>query len=382
LSLVTKLSNFGTKDHKTVLLYRFHIVVIVVNFIAIGIDYFSKRQTNAIIELSVVVILLINLWLLNKYKNLKFSAYIFLIALSLGLFGIIYINHFATMSVLFVLLLPLTTMLFIRKKASFFFELVLFIILVGLLYLEYLNNPANPLVQNPKALFNLGYTAGVIYIFGLLYHFYILKTFDELDDANRQQKMLLSEVHHRVKNNLNIIASMIGLQSRRVQDEQKEELLKSKLRIESISMVHEMLYEYEDFEHIDYKDYMQRLSNLILDMYAETDRVKVMIEADNVKLPLEKMIHFGIIVNELLTNSIKYAFNGGKGKVNIILKNEDSQLFFSYTDDGKGVEDTKALLQSKSLGIKLIHLSTKQIKGELMIKNNNGLIYEVRFPDD
>lgn len=382
MPFTTSLSNFGAQSHKTILLYRFHVVVVIVNLLAIGIDYFSKRYANAFIELLVIIILLLNVWLLIKYNNLKLASYIFLFTLSIGLFTIIFTNQFASMSLLFVLLLPLTTILFIGTRASFFFELVLFFIMGGLLYLEYLNNPSNPLAQNPKALFNLGYTAGIIYIFGLLYHFYILKTFDELDDSNRQQKMLLSEVHHRVKNNLNIIASIIGLQSRRLKGEQKEELLKSKLRIESIAMVHEMLYEYEDFENINFNDYMQRLSTLILDMYGESKRITVEINAEKVKLQLEEMIHLGIITNELLTNSIKYAFDEVKGKVHISLKKEEDHLLYIYSDNGKGVEDTEKLHLSKSLGVKLIHLSSKQIKGKITMKNDNGLLYEIRFRHD
>lgn len=373
---------FTSKDHQLTLLYRFHFILILVNCLSIGIDYFSERYTNAYIELYIVIVLSINLYWLKKNMNVKHAAYIFLVTLSIGLFAIIYLNHFASMSVLFVLLLPLTTILFIRPRASFLFEIAMFLIMAGLLYVEYLNNPSNPLVQNPQALFNLTYTAVIIYIFGLLYHFYIFKTFDELDNANRQQKMLLSEVHHRVKNNLNIIASIIGLQSRRIEGEQKEELLKSKLRIESIAMVHEMLYEYENFADISFEDYMQRLSSLILDMYGVRDQIKIAINADKLKLSFDEMIHLGIIVNELLTNSIKYAFEEEKGKISMTLKKEDNHLLFTYRDNGIGVEDTKKLHLSKSLGIKLIHLSTKQIKGHVTMNNDNGLLYNIRFRND
>jgi len=170
--------------HKENLLYRFHIVTIVVNFIAILIDIFFKRYQNVAIESIVVITLSFSLLYLKRKANLKLSAYIFLFIISTALLTQIYINHFATMSVVFILLLPLSTLLFIRLKHSIIVTLLIYIFISALLYVEYLTNPNNHLVHNPQALFNLAYAAGIIYIFGLLYHFSILKTFDDLDDSN------------------------------------------------------------------------------------------------------------------------------------------------------------------------------------------------------
>lgn len=365
-------------DSKGLLLYRFHLTLIAVNLIAIVIDILFQRYYNALIETTAVVLLLSNLITLYKKQHIKKSAYIFLAITASTLFSLIALNHFATMSVIFVLLLPLTTLLFIRMKHSLWIEAVLFVVMAMLLYIEYLYNPANPLVQNPQALFNLAYTAIIIYVFGLLYHFSIQTTFDELDSANRQKELLLSEVHHRVKNNLNVIASIIGLQANRLKDDEREHLLASKTRIESIAIVHQMLYKCDDFENISFFSYMQQLSTLLHRMYISDQNVTIDIAHTSVKLPLDVMIQLGMIVNELITNSMKYAFSD-TGFISIALENNGSHYRFIYSDNGKGVADTEALLHSKSLGIKLIHLSAKQIHATVSVSNQDGLHYNIEF---
>ncbi len=366
-------------DAKLVVLYRFHVSIIIVNLIALGIDFFAQRYENAVIEFATVSFLLANLWYLRHSMLLQRSAYLFLMVISTTLFTLIFINHFATMSVVFVLLLPLTTLLFISFKHSLFIEVALFIIMAVLLYIEYLNNPSNPLVQNPQALFNLAYTAIIIFIFGLLYHLSIARTFSELDSSNRQKEMLLNEVHHRVKNNLNVIASIIGLQANSLHKDEKEQLLKSKFRIESMAMVHEMLYKSDDLENIDFYAYMRKLCDLQLRMCSKNQKITASIIAHHEQMPLEVMIQLGIIANELLTNSIKYAFKSSQGNITIALEHQADHFLFIYSDDGIGSENPQELLKSKSLGLKLIHLAARQLNGSVTLTSPQGLHYTIEF---
>jgi len=379
LQLTPLLLDLKHDNHKVVLLYRFHVVVILVNLIAVFIDTFMQRYGNVAIELTVIIILFFSLLYLRKFGKVKVSAHIFIATVSIALLVLIYINHFATMSLVFILLLPLTTLLFLELKESLIITALLFVAMALLLYVEYLNNPGNPLTQNAQALFNLTYTAVIIYIFGLLYHFSILRTFKELDSANHQKALLLKEVHHRVKNNLNVIASIIGLQENRLEGKEKEEFLKSKSRIESIALVHEMLYRHENFESIDFNSYIHRLSDLILGMFASDKNISIHIESDKKNMPLNVMVQLGIMVNELLTNSIKYAFGKEEGEITIELKHDEEEYIFTYSDDGIGHEFPETLLKSKSLGIKLIYLTAKQLKGTVQISSPQGLKYEIRF---
>jgi len=379
VTLTNFLLDIKHNNHKIVLLYRLHVVVIIVNIFAIFIDIFAQRYNNASIELFIIIVLCFNLLYLRKQHKLKPSAYIFTITISITLFGLVYINHFATMSVVFILLLPLSTLLFLEIKESILMSLFLFIAMVTLLYFEYLNNPNNLLAQNPTALFNLAYTAIIIYILGLLYHITILRTFQELDTSNRQKALLLKEVHHRVKNNLNVIASIIGLQENTLEGKAKEALLKSKSRIESIAIVHEMLYKDENFENINFEIYMRHLSNLLLQMYASDKNIKVFIKSDIENMSLNVMVQLGIMINELLTNSIKYAFNNNQGEIHITLMHHDHNYTLTYADNGIGYMSPEELVKGSSLGIKLIYLTAKQLKGEVNIINQKGLKYEIKF---
>jgi two-component sensor histidine kinase len=285
------------------------------------------------------------------------------------------------MSVVFVLLLPLTTMLFMRLSVSLLIELGMVVIMVLMLYAEQHINPSNPILQNPKALFHLAYAAAIIYIFGLLYHFSILKTLAELDASNRQKELLLKEVHHRVKNNLNVIASIIGLQANTLGKDEKEQLMKSKMRIESIAMVHQMLYRSDDLDHIEFVDYVQHLSDLLLKMYGKQEKVEVEIESEVEPLSLDTMVQLGIMINELLTNSIKYAFGESGGSIRIEMLKRNGEYMFTYEDDGRGVSDTEDLYGGNSLGLKLIKLTARQLRGDVEILNPGGLKYIVRFKD-
>jgi len=377
--IFSQLFNLEHRDTKTVLLYRFHLVAIVINVFAIIIDSYLKHYHNAFIEAVVIFLLLVGLWYLYRFDRVKISAYFFISVISLALFTLIYINHFSTMSVVFILLLPLATLIFLTLKESLLLTLLYFIIVASLLYLEHLNNPANPLAHNAQAIFNLAYTAIIIYGFGLLYHFSILRTFKELDNSNQQKALLLKEVHHRVKNNLNMISSIIGLHSNTLKGKEQEEMLKTQNRIESIAIVHEMLYKHENFAQINFERYMRQLSRLLLSNYASTKEIEVKIESDTEYMPLEIMVQLGIMVNEFITNSIKYAFPDNKGEIDISLSYKGGDYLLIYKDNGIGHEAPETLLKHKSLGVKLINLTAKQLKGNVEISSPEGLKYEVRF---
>ncbi len=373
---LARLWRFG--EHKAVLLARFYVTIIAVEAIAMLIDAAAGRYHNAIIEAGSSLLLAIGLWRFHRSRRLHAAAYYFFAVVAAALLGLIWLNHFATMSVVFVLLLPLTILLFVRLRIALLIEAGMLGVMALLLYAESLNNPDNPLVQNPHALFNLGYAAGIIFIFGLLYHFSIVKTFDELDDANRQKEMLLKEVHHRVKNNLNVVASIVGLQANALPPSQREHLLGSKIRIESIAMVHEMLYRADDLEHVDFATYMRRLSTLLVGMSGRRD-IAVDIRGDDA-LALDTMVQLGIVANELLTNSLKYAFAEAGGTISISLQASPGQGYvFAYGDDGRGSDDPEALVQGNSLGLKLIRLAVRQLRGEMRVTGEGGLRYEIRF---
>lgn len=362
------------------LLYRFHLLVIFINLVAFCIDIFQKDYTNSLIEIASVLLLGANILFLQKKHRVKQSAYIFLFITSLALFSLIYMNHFATMSVVFVLLLPLTTLVFLKLKETLVVMGIYILAFSSILYMEHLTNPKNPLLANPNALFNLAYTLIIIYLFGIFYHLFIMKTFDELDSANKQKTMLLGEVHHRVKNNLNVIASILGLQAFSLNEKEKTPLLDTKTRIEAMGMVHEMLYKTDDVQNVNVKTYIKNLSSPLLNLY-DKKGVHVDIKTDDIRLPLQIMFQLGIIINELFTNSLKYAFDKNSGDIHVNLKKENENYILTYKDSGKGIENMNTLNKSKSLGYKLITLGIKQLQGSLTITHTKPLTYKMEFPN-
>lgn len=373
----TNKHNLNPTEH---LLNRFHLLVICINLVAFCIDIYQKDYVNSCIEIVSVLFLGANIYLLRKFHLVRKSAYGFLVVISVALFTLIYTNHFATMSVVFVLLLPLTTLVFLKLKETLVVMGVYIVAFSGILYIEHLTNPKNPLMSNPNALFNLGYTLVIIYIFGIFYHLFIMKTFDELDSANKQKSMLLGEVHHRVKNNLNVIASILGLQAANLSKDEKAPLLETKTRIEAMGMVHEMLYKKGDAENVNVKTYIQNLSTPLLSLYDKKD-VKVDICTNDIDLPLQIMFQLGIIINELFTNSLKYAFDGKNAQISVSLEKQDKNYLLTYKDNGKGIGSLDQLNKSKSLGYKLINLGIKQLQGELAITSTKPLTYKMEFPD-
>lgn len=367
--------NLSPTEH---LLNRFHLLVICVNLVAFCIDIYQKDYVNSLIEISSVLLLGANILFLQKKHRVKQSAYIFLLITALALFSLIYINHFATMSIVFVLLLPLTTLVFLKLKETLVVMGFYILAFSSILYIEYLANPQNPLLVNPNALFNLGYTLIIIYLFGIFYHLFIMKTFDELDSANRQKSILLGEVHHRVKNNLNVIASILGLQAISLNEKEKIPLLDTKTRIEAMGMVHEMLYKTDDVQNVNVQTYIKNLSSPLLNLYNKKS-IHVDIQTDNIRLPLQIMFQLGIIINELFTNSLKYAFISDKGNISVTLKKENESYILTYKDSGKGIENMNTLNKNKSLGYKLITLGIKQLKGNLTITHTKPLTYKIEF---
>jgi two-component sensor histidine kinase len=180
-----------------------------------------------------------------------------------------------------------------------------------------------------------------------------------------------------------VIASIIGLQSLHKSQETQTELIHTKSRIESIAIVHEMLYQQSDYEEIIFNDYVDKLTTLILSMNAtKTSTVITIIPNQNITLHLNIMIQIGLIINEMITNSLKYAFHKEGLKISISLKKVDDIYLLYYWDNGEEILSQEDIENSNGLGFRLINLSVKQLDGEIKKYYNCGLHYEMRFKND
>lgn len=229
---------------------------------------------------------------------------------------------------------------------------------------------------------NIFVTSIVVVLLGIFYHLSTEIVYDNHKDEEKRKATILKEIHHRIKNNLNMIASIIGLQilnlEKNKSQDTKEILTKSKLRIEVVAMIHESLYQHKSIEEINFKEYTQKLLNLILQTYNE--KVDIQIDSNITILHSETMLRLGIIINELFTNSIKHGFSdNNENKIHISLTKENEYYLFTYHNPHNINADIDKLLHSPSLGIKLINLTVKQMGGVLNVEQNGGLVFTIRF---
>ena len=210
---------------------------------------------------------------------------------------------------------------------------------------------------------------------------YIVRTsLLKLEHSNEQKDILLKEVHHRVKNNLNIIGSMLGLQAIQENEEIQAHLFKSKFRIDAIATVHEMLYKQSNFKEINFYDYVNKIEMLSSSMFNEYAAFDLVIDADrDLVLPLDTMIQFGLLINEMLTNTVKYAKNSESLQIFISLKVQKGEYTFFYKDNGEEEVVVDKMHQSKGLGTKLINICVRQLNAKITKYYEDGLCYKVCF---
>ncbi len=198
---------------------------------------------------------------------------------------------------------------------------------------------------------------------------------------NAENELLLKEIHHRVKNNLEMVKSLIALQSAKLEDSSaKEAMIASQNRVQSMGIIHQKLYQGENLGSIEMRDYFINLSEGVLDSFNAEDQVKIECAMENLELDVDTAVPIGLIVNELLTNALKYAFpENSKGKINISLsKNSDNLLTLYVTDNGVG-KIANVLPKGTGFGSQLIQLLTQQLDGKMHEEQDNGTKMRFQF---
>lgn len=198
----------------------------------------------------------------------------------------------------------------------------------------------------------------------------------------QEKNVLLKEIHHRVKNNLQIISSLLNLQSRYIEDEKAYEVFKeSQNRVKSMAMVHEKLYQTGNFAELSVAEYLEGLIENIYSSYGvNIDRIKMEINAENIFLDINTAIPCFLLINEVITNCIKHAFPDGRsGTIIIDFKKLNDKHIIRIQDDGIGLPDDFNINQTNTLGMQLITSLTSQLDGELEVTSNNGAEFKVTF---
>lgn len=211
-----------------------------------------------------------------------------------------------------------------------------------------------------------------------------LKTEDFIKIQLKEKEILLKEIHHRVKNNMQVIISLLNLQATSINDTQMLELYReSQSRIKSMALIHEKLYQSKDLTHIDFPEYIGSLSDYLAQTYLTNScSVEISTKAQSIALEYDIVITLGLIINELVSNSLKYAFTDkDHGRIEISLKKiSDKILQLCIADDGKGFPHDLDFRNVKSLGLQLVCSLTEQISGEISMSNKIGTKFCILFP--
>ena len=197
----------------------------------------------------------------------------------------------------------------------------------------------------------------------------------------KEKELLVKEVHHRVKNNFQIVSSLLELQSKGIEDEKALEMAnEGKNRVKSMALIHQKLYQ-NNKGLVNFQEYLEQLTKELSTMYASKNNVVITILSENIFLDVDTAIPLGLIINEIITNSFKYAFNNEKKNKLLIKinkeKTDDYKLIIQ--DNGYGLETGNGIKETEGLGLRLVNGLVKQLHGTLLQTNNEGAKFEIVF---
>ncbi|HAJ61637.1 MAG TPA: hypothetical protein DCP31_22265 [Cyanobacteria bacterium UBA8543] len=207
----------------------------------------------------------------------------------------------------------------------------------------------------------------------------------QIQASLHEKEILLQEIHHRVKNNLQIVSSLLDLQSESIQEPATLELFReSQNRVKSMALVHEKLYQSKDFTRVNFAEYVENLISYLFRAYGVSeDHIYLNLDIAQVTLNIDTAIPCGLIVSELVSNALKYAFlDNLQGLISISLRsNESNNFLLIVKDDGRGMPIDFDFKSVKSLGLQLVNILTKQLKGTLELDRHNGTEFRVSFSE-
>jgi two-component sensor histidine kinase len=206
---------------------------------------------------------------------------------------------------------------------------------------------------------------------------------EQIKASLNEKEVLLKEIHHRVKNNMQIITSLLNLQSRYVKDKHDLEIfMDSQNRVKSMALIHEELYQSEDLAGIDFADYVQKLASHLFSLYSvSTAVIKLSINIKDVLLDINTAIPCGLIINELVSNSLKYAFpDGQEGEIRIKLyASKDDTFSLIVHDNGIGLSEDLDFRDTESLGLQLVTSLVEQLEGTIELDRSEGTAFKIVF---
>lgn len=205
-----------------------------------------------------------------------------------------------------------------------------------------------------------------------------------IQEALTEKDVLLGEIHHRVKNNLQVVHSLLSLQSSLINDEAvRNMLMDSQNRIQSMALIHQTLYQSNNFARVDFSDFLEALIPTLVNSYSISGKnITLAVDVDEVYLPINSAIPCGLLINELITNALKHAFTDrSEGKISVSLSTKDNnEIQLMISDDGNGIADHLNLDEVETLGLRLVNLLSQQLNGVLHIQRQHPTQFVLRFP--
>lgn len=324
--------------------------------------------------------------LFNKYKNYVYSAYMFYLNgwVLFTIFGLKMGIDSMSFLLFFPVILSLVQM-FARKellKHLFLNFIICFSFIILMLYGQEQHwlyvHPTKDVVNTLKYIV-------VFFTFTVTLSFLIVLTFEsarqekQINSILKEKEVLLAEVFHRVKNNMNIVTSLLNLKKNASDSEVvKQALEECKNRVYSMALVHHNIYKTNNFTELDMKEYIHELVDELLDSHGNTLDTETVVKCTDISLDLAKAVPFGLILNELITNSFKYARTPDKKlriEIHVVKVNNDVSLL--YRDNGPGMKEVAP--KKNALGVELIKSLSEQVDGVFGFEKNAGLVFNLKF---
>ncbi len=209
------------------------------------------------------------------------------------------------------------------------------------------------------------------------------KAEEKIKASLAEKEILLKEIYHRTRNNMQVISGLLNLASMSIGDSGLKQVFKeTQDRIMAMALVHEKLYKSKDLSNLDMKEYIEDLSAAVMESYrANAERVSLKIAAERIPLSIDLVVPCGLIINELLSNSLKYAFPGRRqGEIGIAVHKKGEEMELVYADNGVGLPEGFDIKKTRTLGLRLVNnLVSGQLKGQLQVHRKNGTEYRINF---
>lgn len=355
--------------------------------VSLGIIIFLVFGYHEFIPECIFILLLAPLIpLFNLHKNYIWSAYMFyingwilftLFGLKMGLDSLAFLLFFPVILSLMQLLARRELLKHLIANFVICFVFILLLIFGSKQQFLFIN-PSTDMVNTLKYI-------NVFFSFTVTLSFLIVLTMEgakqekQIHNMLKEKEVLLAEVFHRVKNNMNIVTSLLNLKKNASDSEVvKQALEECKNRVYSMALVHQNIYKTNNFTDLDMKEYIHDLVDELIDSHGTINDTDISVKCEDIALDIAKAVPFGLILNELITNSFKYArISGSKLRIEIALSIDKEIIRLSYSDNGPGIKEI--LPKKNSLGIELIKSLSEQVDGEYEFKNNNGFKFELKF---